>query len=197
MTKAELIEEVSRVVEMTRKDSEVIVEAIFDSVVRALRSGRQNRDPRLRQLPHAPAAAARGAQSQDRRARGSAGQAHPVFQAQQGTERPGERRRGAAPETARTRRATDFEVDYLWSPWRYRYVSSARGLIRTSSSDRRVFVLRQGGLLRRSRKPGAAARRAQFRPAESVSVHQRAPDDRAVRACGHASRTPSRRRWKR
>ena len=39
MTKADLIEEVSRVVEMTRKESEVIVEAIFDSVVRALRSG--------------------------------------------------------------------------------------------------------------------------------------------------------------
>ena len=39
MTKAELIEEVSRVVEMTRKDSEVIVEAIFDRVVRALRTG--------------------------------------------------------------------------------------------------------------------------------------------------------------
>lgn len=39
MTKAELIDEVSRVVEMTRKDSEVIVEAIFDSVVKALHSG--------------------------------------------------------------------------------------------------------------------------------------------------------------
>jgi len=39
MTKAELIEEVSRVVEMTRKDSEIIVEAIFDSVVRSLKSG--------------------------------------------------------------------------------------------------------------------------------------------------------------
>jgi integration host factor subunit beta len=39
MTKAELIEEVSRVVEMTRKDSEVIVEAIFDSIVRSLRTG--------------------------------------------------------------------------------------------------------------------------------------------------------------
>ena len=39
MTKAELIEEVSRVVEMTRKDSEVIVEAIFDSVVKSLRGG--------------------------------------------------------------------------------------------------------------------------------------------------------------
>ena len=39
MTKADLIEEVSRVVEMTRKDSEVIVESIFESIVRALHSG--------------------------------------------------------------------------------------------------------------------------------------------------------------
>lgn len=38
MTKADLIEEVSRVIEMTRKDSEVIVEAIFDSIVRSLRT---------------------------------------------------------------------------------------------------------------------------------------------------------------
>lgn len=38
MTKAELIEEVSKVVEMTRKDSEIIVEAIFDSVVRSLKA---------------------------------------------------------------------------------------------------------------------------------------------------------------
>ena len=39
MTKADLIEEVSRVVEMTRKESEVIVEAIFDSIVKSLRTG--------------------------------------------------------------------------------------------------------------------------------------------------------------
>ena len=39
MTKADLIEEVSRVVEMTRKESEVIVESIFDSIVKALHSG--------------------------------------------------------------------------------------------------------------------------------------------------------------
>jgi len=39
MTKAELIEEVSRVTEMSRKDSEVIVDTIFGSVVRALRTG--------------------------------------------------------------------------------------------------------------------------------------------------------------
>jgi integration host factor subunit beta len=37
MTKADLIEEVARVVEFTRKESEVIVEAIFESVVKALR----------------------------------------------------------------------------------------------------------------------------------------------------------------
>ena len=39
MTKADLIEEVSRLVELTRKDSEVIVESIFDSIVRSLRAG--------------------------------------------------------------------------------------------------------------------------------------------------------------
>src|SRR5512140_2425959 len=39
MTKADVIEEVSRLAELTRKDSEVIVETIFDSVVRSLRAG--------------------------------------------------------------------------------------------------------------------------------------------------------------
>ena len=39
MTKADLIDEVSRLAELTRKDSEVIVETIFDSVVRSLRVG--------------------------------------------------------------------------------------------------------------------------------------------------------------
>ena len=39
MTKAELIEQVSKVVEMTRKDSETIVETIFDSIVNSLHKG--------------------------------------------------------------------------------------------------------------------------------------------------------------
>src|ERR1700741_5354915 len=39
MTKADLIDEVSRLAEVTRKDSEVIVETIFDSIVRSLRVG--------------------------------------------------------------------------------------------------------------------------------------------------------------
>ena len=38
MTKADLIEEVSRAVEMTRKDSELIVDTIFESIVQALRA---------------------------------------------------------------------------------------------------------------------------------------------------------------
>ena len=38
MTKADLIDEVSRAVELGRKDSEVIVETILDSIVKALRS---------------------------------------------------------------------------------------------------------------------------------------------------------------
>ena len=39
MTKADLIDQVSQLVEVTRKDSEVIVETIFDSIVRSLRAG--------------------------------------------------------------------------------------------------------------------------------------------------------------
>ena len=39
MTKADLVEEVSRVTELTRKDSEVIVDTLFDSVIKALKDG--------------------------------------------------------------------------------------------------------------------------------------------------------------
>jgi integration host factor subunit beta len=39
MTKADLIDEVSQIADLTRKDSEVIVDSIFDSVVNSLRAG--------------------------------------------------------------------------------------------------------------------------------------------------------------
>ncbi len=63
MTKAELIEDVSRAVEMSRKDSEVIVETIFESLVKSLRNGDKieirgfgsfrirRRDPRIGRNP--------------------------------------------------------------------------------------------------------------------------------------------------
>ena len=39
MTKADLVEEVTKLGDLTRRDSEVIVETIFDSVIGALKSG--------------------------------------------------------------------------------------------------------------------------------------------------------------
>ena len=39
MTKADLIDEVARIAELTRRDSEVIVETIFESVITSLRAG--------------------------------------------------------------------------------------------------------------------------------------------------------------
>jgi integration host factor subunit beta len=39
MTKADLIEDVSQAVEMSRKDSEVIVETIFESIIKSLKTG--------------------------------------------------------------------------------------------------------------------------------------------------------------
>ena len=39
MTKADLVEEVAGVTELTRKDAEVIVDTLFESVIKALRTG--------------------------------------------------------------------------------------------------------------------------------------------------------------
>ena len=39
VTKADLIEEVSRAVDLTRKESETIIHSIFDGIVKALRTG--------------------------------------------------------------------------------------------------------------------------------------------------------------
>ena len=87
MTKADLVEEVTRVTELPRKESEAVVETIFESIIAALQARRQDRNPRLRQLSHAAAPRAHGPQSQDRGEGGSAAQEDPLFQAQQGIER--------------------------------------------------------------------------------------------------------------
>jgi integration host factor subunit beta len=39
MTKADLVEEVTRVTELARKESEIVVETIFESIIQALQSG--------------------------------------------------------------------------------------------------------------------------------------------------------------
>ena len=52
MTKAELVEEVSRVSDLTKKHSEVIVDTVFKSIIDALLR-REDRAARVRQLPPA------------------------------------------------------------------------------------------------------------------------------------------------
>jgi len=42
MTKAELVEEVARVSELTKKHSEVIVDTVFDSIIEALHKDEKN-----------------------------------------------------------------------------------------------------------------------------------------------------------
>lgn len=39
MTKADLVEEVAKVTDLPRKESEVVVETIFESIIRALQTG--------------------------------------------------------------------------------------------------------------------------------------------------------------
>ena len=39
MTKADLVEEVARVTELPRKESEIVVETIFESIIQALQNG--------------------------------------------------------------------------------------------------------------------------------------------------------------
>ena len=58
MTKADLIDEVSQLAELTRKDSEVIVETIFDSIVRfrtRQRKPRVGRNPKTGDRVEVPA----------------------------------------------------------------------------------------------------------------------------------------------
>jgi nucleoid DNA-binding protein len=53
MTKAELVEEVSRVSDLTKKHSEVIVDTVFKSIIDALHR-REDRVAGFWQLPAAP-----------------------------------------------------------------------------------------------------------------------------------------------
>ena len=84
MTKADLIDEVSRLAELTRKDSEVIVETIFDSVVRSRCARETKIEIRGFGSFRTRRSASRcvRAQSQDRGARRRARQEDSVFQAE-------------------------------------------------------------------------------------------------------------------
>ncbi len=100
MTKAELVEEVSRVSDLTKKHSEVIVDTVFQSIIDALHRGEKielrgfgsfrlrKREPR------------KGRNPEDRRQGGRPAEARPLFQAGQGTERSDQQRRRGRCSTA-------------------------------------------------------------------------------------------------
>ena len=96
MTKAELVEEVSRVSDLTKKHSEVIVDTVFKSIIDALHRGEKielrgfgsfrlrRREPR------------KGRNPEDRRQGGRAAEEGAVLQAGQGTEGADQPRAGRA-----------------------------------------------------------------------------------------------------
>ena len=90
MTKADLVEKVTRLGDLTRRDGEVIVETVFDSVISALQSGDKieirgfgsfrirQRNPRI------------GRNSKNGRARRGPREARPLLQTVKGAARLGQ-----------------------------------------------------------------------------------------------------------
>ena len=168
MTKADLIEEVSRVVEMTRKESEVIVEAIFDSIVRSLRTGdkieirgfgsfrTRQRQPRIGRNPKTGARVEVPAKK------------IPYFKPSKelkdvvNNSAAPRRRAAPPPEPPEAGPEPVTDMDYLWTPWRYQYLTDA------GKPDECVFCA-AAQRYRRSRAPGGPPRRAQFRHPEPLS----------------------------
>ena len=87
MTKAELVEEVTRVTELTRKESEAVVETIFDSIIAALQADDKIEILGLWKLSDASTARSDGPKSKNGRESGSAAKENSLLQAQQRAER--------------------------------------------------------------------------------------------------------------
>ena len=92
MTKADLVEKVTRLGDLTRRDGEVIVETVFDSVISALQSGDKIEIRGFGSFPHSPAQSPHWPQPKNRRTRGSSRQARSLLQAVKGTAGPRESR---------------------------------------------------------------------------------------------------------
>ena len=127
MTKADLVEEVSRVTELTRKDSEVIVDTLFESVIKALKTGdklevrgfgsfrvrqrnaRVGRNPKTGEKVEVPAKRV------------------PYFKPSKElkdliNDDSASRAAGSSGNPSSSRQSVD--MDFIWSPWRYDYLAS-------------------------------------------------------------------------
>src|SRR5207237_924311 len=65
MTKADLIDEISKISSLTKKETETFVNTIFFQHHRGPRQGRQGRASRLREFSHPTPELAQGTQSED------------------------------------------------------------------------------------------------------------------------------------
>ncbi len=95
LTKADLIEEVLRVTELPRKESETIVETIFDSIIDALQKGDKIEIRGFGSFPHAPAARGRIGRNPKTGAKVEVPpkEENPILQAQQRAKRHRQHRR--------------------------------------------------------------------------------------------------------
>ncbi len=94
MTKSGLIESVAeKTPHISKKDTEIVVNTIFDAMTRRAQARRAHRDPRLRYLPGQGARGARRPESEDRRDGEHPGQADALLQGRQGAEGDGGRGR--------------------------------------------------------------------------------------------------------
>ena len=199
MTKAELVEEVSRVSDLTKKHSEVIVDTVFKSIIDALHRGekielrgfgsfrlrkrepRKGRNPKTGDKVDVPPKKV------------------PVLQARQGAEGPdqprgrGRRGRGGADRSGRAargllvliRRSRSARMDRLWSPWRLDYVTGSKADVGC------VFCTEPNAAgIRFADRP---QRRAVLRHPQSLSLQPRPPDGAAVPARAGAGRPVGRR----
>ena len=94
MTKADLVEEVAHATDLTRKDSEVIVDTLFESVIKALRAGDKLEVRGFGSFRVRERNARVGRNPKTRREGRGASQARTLFQAQQraqGSDQPKDR----------------------------------------------------------------------------------------------------------
>ncbi len=177
MTKAELVEEVSRVSDLTKKHSEVIVDTVFKSIIDALHRGekielrgfgsfrlrkrepRKGRNPKTGDKVDVPPK--------------KVPYFKPGKELKDLINREAEAEADAAAVACRRfrRRCRLAHSDHLWSPWRLEYVISKKpvGCVFCGAPDPS----------RRRPAPGLQ-RRTRLRHPQSLSVQQRPSDGRAV-----------------
>ena len=194
MTKAELVEDVARAAELTKKDAERLVEIVFESIIETLNQGEKIE---LRGLAvSACASAARvGAKPEDRRSGQYPAKRVPYFKpgkelkelinddnsgspAATPSASPALDGQSSAARPLSCNRSRCFRLDRLWSPWRARYIASGVD----SQSSECVFCRIANDAEHDEENLVVHRGRACVCGSQSLSLHQRAYDGGALPA---------------